>query len=635
MKLLPTRKLPERPNLEQLRRQAKELLDRYLNGAPEAIAEVNRFYRDAARSRFALHHAQLVLARSYGFDGWPKLKAFVDGATVSLLVEAVRAGDVEQVRAILRVRPELVNREAPSSHGRMALHYAVVARMPEMVRVLMQSGADPHATTAGIYALRDAATPLLLARERDYAEIVAIIREEEQRRTARRTVEEDALAELRCALEARDEDSLAAILSQRPDLAESLLPGSPWTLLHLASALLLQRTASLLLDGGAVVNLQIRDGWTPLDVAGAGAGLTRGPEIHRDPAESAETMAMVRLLQERGAKPTARSAVILGDEALLRGIAAQEDVIAPRDDRGWLLRLAVDCNRRGMLQLLLDLGLDPDARVAVEEGDSPTFSWGMPLYQCARCGKHAMAEMLLQRGADSNGQVYAGGTPLSEAYGQRDQAMIALLERYGGKSNASMAGLYRRADLARRLLEEFGDASLPDDGFSSGPVAAQLLGAAARGGDPQILRMAMERVDIPKGDPRWNGLLPAPLGFWNHWIGPWCHPEWDRSTYLTCFRMILEKCGPPNAPLNSGATVLHQIVVMGEHVNRGRAGCVCGRGPRCRRANGSARRPVEEHSARLGLPLGPRGTRTAVSGAGRGPYRRQTPNPGQLLWHGP
>jgi len=280
--------------------------------------------------------------------------------------------------------------------------------------------------------------------------------------------------------------------------------------------------------------------------------------------------AVARLLRGRGAELTVRSAVILGEEAFLRRKAAEEDLIAPRDDRGWLLSLAVDCDRPGMLQFLLDLGLDPDARVRVEEDDERlTFTWGMPLYQCARYGKHAMAQMLLGRGADPNGQVYASGTPLSEAYGQRDERMIALLERYGGKSNASMAGLYRRPDLARRLLDEFGDTDLPDDGFSSGPVARQLLGAAARGGDPEILRMAMERAGIPHGDPRWNGLLPAPLGFWNHWIGPWCHPEWDRTTYLTCFKMILERCGPPNAPLNCGATILHQIVVMGDHVTPG------------------------------------------------------------------
>ena len=277
-------------------------------------------------------------------------------------------------------------------------------------------------------------------------------------------------------------------------------------------------------------------------------------------------MSMIQLLRHHGAVLTARSAVLLGEEAALRRMAAEEDLVTPRDERGWLLSLAVDCNRPGILKLLLDFGLDPDARVRVEGEDEITFTWGMPLYQCARYGKHAMAEMLLERGADPNAQVYASGTPLSEAYGQRDEKMIALLERYGGKSNASMAGMYRRADLARRLLNEFGGRSLPDDGFSKGPVASQLLGAAARGGDPDILRMALERVDIPSGDPRWNGLLQAPLEFWNHWIGPWCHPEWDRGSYLTCFKMILEKCGPPNEPLNCGATILHQIVVMGDHV---------------------------------------------------------------------
>ena len=563
---LPTRRLPERPDLEQLRRQARELLEDLVSGKPHATAEVNRFYRDADREKFALHHAQLVLARSYGFDSWPKLKAFVDGITISRLIDTVRAGDVDDVRAILRVRPELVNHEAPSSHGHTVLHYAVLERMPEMVRTLIQFGADPHAKTAGIYALRDAASPFGIAQERGYDEIVGIIREQDQRGKVERPIEDDAVAKLRRAIETYDDDLIVQILSRRPDLAGFRMPGTRWTLLHLASAFLLPRTAVWLLEHGADVNSQARDGWSPLDVAGSGSGLPHYPGVHRDPKDSAKAMSIIQLLRSRGAELTARSAVILGDEASLRGMAAEEDLVTPRDERGWLLSLAVDCNRPGLLKLLLDLGLDPDARVRVEDGDEITYTWGMPLYQCARYGKHVMAEMLLERGADPNGQVYASGTPLSEAYGQRDEKMIALLERYGGKSNASMAGMYRRMDLARRLLDELGETNLPDDGFSKGPVAGQLLGAAARGGDPEILRMAIERVDIPFGDPRWNGLLQAPLGFWNHWVGPWCHPEWHRSTYLTCFKMILEKCGPPNAPLNCGATILHQIVVMGDHV---------------------------------------------------------------------
>lgn len=554
---LPTRRLPQRPDLEQLRRQAKELLAGFLAGRPDAVEEVARFYRGADPSNFALHDAQLVLARSYGFDSWPKLKAFVDGITITHLIEAVRAGDVEQVTAILRIRPELVNREAPNSHGHMPLHYAVMQCMPEMVRTLMRFGANPHVTTAGIYALRDAASPLVIAVERGYDEIADIIREEEKRREQGRPTASDAPADLLRAFEVRDEDRAIDSLRRHPELAHLRLPDCQWTLLHLSSALLMPRVAQWLLDHGANVNEPAADGSAPLDLAG----------LRCNPNDFAEGVrAMAQLLRGRNADLTARSAVILGDVAALRSMAGAGDLVTPRDDRGWLLRLAVDHNRPDILQLLLNLGLDPDARVSVEDSDRGTFSWGMPLYQCARYGKHNMARTLLERGADPNAQVYASGTPLSEAYGQRDDRMIALLESFGGKSNASMAGLYRRPDLARRLLDEFGDASLPDDGFSSGPVAQQLLGAAARGGDPEILRMALKHVDIPHGDPRWNGLLQAPLGFWNHWIGPWCHPEWDRSTYLTCFKMILERSGPPNARLNCGATILHQIVVMGDHV---------------------------------------------------------------------
>ena len=67
-KSLPTRVMREHPNLDQLKRQAKELLEAFTAGEHDAIAEVNAHYRDADKANFALHDAQLVLARSYGFD---------------------------------------------------------------------------------------------------------------------------------------------------------------------------------------------------------------------------------------------------------------------------------------------------------------------------------------------------------------------------------------------------------------------------------------------------------------------------------------------------------------------------------------------------------------------------------------
>jgi hypothetical protein len=491
---LPTRKLPERPDLAQLKRQAKELLE-------ERRAE--------GRDGFALHDAQLELARSYGYDSWPRLKAFVDGVTVQRLTAAVRAGLVSEARALLEARPELINMVEAGEHGCSALQYAVLGRMPEMVRMLMEFGANPH---AGISRHSEATCALAIAEERDYREIAAIFR-----RTGRGTfvVPKEPLDLLRRAFQAGDEARVLEVLNLHPELIR----------------------------------------FPPL-------------EELCSRARKAETIdALSGLFPHRKDELRARAAVIRGDAEWLRARLAGDDSLkTPQDDQGWLLRLAVDLDRPGIVQVLLGAGFDPDARARVEGSDEVTFTWGVPLYQCARYGKHEMARMLLERGADPNGQVYAGGTPLSEAFGQRDEEMIALLERFGGQPNPSMAGLYRRKDLARKMLDRYRDESLPDDGFGSGPVPAQLLAAAARGGDPEILAMALERIDWPAGDGRWYGALAGPLGFWNHWTGPWCHPEWDRSTYLTCFRMLLARSGPPNRQLRFGVTVLHEVATMGSHV---------------------------------------------------------------------
>jgi hypothetical protein len=171
--------LREQPDLEQLKRQAKELLRVFRSGEADAVAEVRAHFHDADAATFALHDAQLVLARAYGFDSWPKLKAYVDGVTIARLAEVVRAGDLEQTRAMLHVRPELARMCMADDDEHLALHYAVIARSPELVRLLMQHGADSH---QGIYPHRDATTALTLAAERGYDEIVAILREEERKR---------------------------------------------------------------------------------------------------------------------------------------------------------------------------------------------------------------------------------------------------------------------------------------------------------------------------------------------------------------------------------------------------------------------------------------------------------------------
>jgi hypothetical protein len=171
----PTRAMRANPDLDQLKRQAKELLEAYRASSPEALAEVAAYHRTATPETFALHDAQFVLARSYGFESWPKLKAAVDGVTATKLHESAESGELETARQLLNRRPEIVD----LARGEMrALHMAVLRRDLEMTKLLLDFGADPD---GGIWPNRDATSPYVIARDRGYEEIVAALE------TARRT----------------------------------------------------------------------------------------------------------------------------------------------------------------------------------------------------------------------------------------------------------------------------------------------------------------------------------------------------------------------------------------------------------------------------------------------------------------
>jgi ankyrin repeat protein len=71
------RQWPSRPDFDQFRRQAKELLKACRSGDAHAVAEVQRHEQAPDPAAFALHDAQRVLARSYGFPSWQKLKSYV------------------------------------------------------------------------------------------------------------------------------------------------------------------------------------------------------------------------------------------------------------------------------------------------------------------------------------------------------------------------------------------------------------------------------------------------------------------------------------------------------------------------------------------------------------------------------
>ena len=67
------RPLPEQPNLDQLRRQARELQRAAARREPDALHRLQ-----AVSPRPTLGTAQLALAREYGFPSWARLKAEVE-----------------------------------------------------------------------------------------------------------------------------------------------------------------------------------------------------------------------------------------------------------------------------------------------------------------------------------------------------------------------------------------------------------------------------------------------------------------------------------------------------------------------------------------------------------------------------
>src|SRR4051795_6042296 len=69
--------LPDRPNLSNLRKQAKSLLAAWRAGEEPALTQVRELHprgaRLAALERHSLADAQLVVARGYGFASWTQL----------------------------------------------------------------------------------------------------------------------------------------------------------------------------------------------------------------------------------------------------------------------------------------------------------------------------------------------------------------------------------------------------------------------------------------------------------------------------------------------------------------------------------------------------------------------------------
>jgi hypothetical protein len=226
-----------------------------------------------------------------------------------------------------------------------------------------------------------------------------------------------------------------------------------------------------------------------------------------------------------------------------------------------VLQAAVRGDRPDVLRRLLELGLDPDERMQSGQLEDQTFSSGGPLLEAVNTGRIDMARLLLAHGADPNASVYTAGSATAAAYAggsprthAPDQAMIDVMVEHGGWIDAASVGYIRSVELARRMLAGEIDPHLEAGAFSGEKVAEQILWSGASGRSAEIVRMALERIDWPRDDPRW---------FWVLWRPLPGHQDLSEAEQADCrasFRLILERCDPNLRTPESGQTMLHEVI---------------------------------------------------------------------------
>ena len=138
------RELPERPNLEQLKKQAKSLLHAAQTGdrpALERFSVLPAMAKHGVRPHeLALHDAQSVIAREYGFPSWNALRDDVEARTLSFdaaideFVRAATGGAIGRAERLLALYPQLATATFHTALvlGNATAAVAVLRERPEL-----------------------------------------------------------------------------------------------------------------------------------------------------------------------------------------------------------------------------------------------------------------------------------------------------------------------------------------------------------------------------------------------------------------------------------------------------------------------------------------------------------------------
>lgn len=343
------------------------------------------------------------------------------------------------------------------------------------------------------------------------------------------------------AVQAGDLAQAQALLDARPELISiDMSASNEHRALHYAVLRRDLPMVRLLMRAGA----DARKGIFPHRDATSALALATDREYHEIVAAITEEEQLRRANQTPAtASPPLdgiEAAVASADASRVRELLAADPGLLHRIGRnGGLLTLAVKHGRLEMVCLLLDLGADVDERVLLEELEEPTLSWGMPLWHAALANQREITELLLDRGADPNANVYASGWPLRNAWNHEDDSVKKLLLAHGAKRQPYMVAEQQDVTEAARLLEA----------DPSEALASELATSAADYGCPAILELALPRLRWSLNDPQWHWLLIQPI----RGAGPVSSAN---GGHFACMTLLLRHGIDPNVT-RFGQTALH------------------------------------------------------------------------------
>lgn len=146
-----TRRLPVRPELASIERQASDLLEAIRTGQPEALAELARLAPDRLADDATLDDARLVVARAHQASDWPRLVEAIR------LADAIWDDDLEEISALLDRRPELLHEPVlirTDSNWGPPMTYAANLGRDRLITFLRDRGAADLASALGRAALQ-------------------------------------------------------------------------------------------------------------------------------------------------------------------------------------------------------------------------------------------------------------------------------------------------------------------------------------------------------------------------------------------------------------------------------------------------------------------------------------------------